>query len=55
MLNIVTIVALWLVSVKLDSWRVRGKGILSCRAKKVSDNQFETIYGSKKEIRNPLI
>jgi hypothetical protein len=55
MLNIVTIVALWLVSVKLDSWRVRGKGIFSCKAKKVSGKQFETMYGSNKEIRNPLI
>jgi len=55
MLNILTIVALWLIFVKLDSWRVRGKGIFSCRAKKVSDNQFEGMYGKNKDIRNPLI
>jgi hypothetical protein len=55
MLNIVTIVALWLIFVKLDSWRVRGKGIFSCKAKKVSENQFDGMYGPNKEIRNPLI
>ena len=34
--NIATIGAMWLMYVKLDSWRVRGKGIFSCKAKKVS-------------------
>jgi len=34
--NIATIGAMWLIYVKLDSWRVRGKGIFSCKAKKVS-------------------
>ena len=34
--NVATIGAMWLIYVKLDSWRVRGKGIFSCKAKKVS-------------------
>jgi hypothetical protein len=55
MLNIVTVAALWLIFVKLDSWRVRGKGIFSCKAKKVSDKQYVGMYSFNIENRNPLI
>ena len=55
MLNILSIAAQWVIFVKLDSWRVRGKGIFSFKAKKVSDKQYVRIYSTNNENRNPLI